>query len=311
MPLSFSLYPLRFHFRAVDSLFFPEGKSGNVVRGAFGEIFRHLVCLPQCRDARTCERRLSCPYARVFEPSLLAGPSGMADPPRPFVFRAAHLDGRRVPPGEEFFFGVNLFDTQEPLIAYFVASFAQLAREGLGPHRGRAVLEKVTSVAPQAGKLVFDGPTHRFHEPIEPLALDLTPDAAPVGRLRIEFLTPTEIKGGDQVVARPEFGTLFARARDRVSALRGLYGEGPLPIDFRAMGERAAAVRMTRCDLRHVQGERRSGRTGQVHPLGGFIGVAEYEGDLGEFVPILKAAEWTGVGRQTVWGKGAIRVAAV
>ena len=81
----------------------------------------------------------------------------------------------------------------------------------------------------------------------------------PVGRLRIEFLTPTEIKGDDQVVARPEFGTLFARARDRVSALRGLYGEGPLPIDFRAMGERAAAVRMTRCDLRHVQGERRSG----------------------------------------------------
>ena len=64
-----------------------------------------------------------------------------------------------------------------------------------------------------------------------------------------------------------------------MSALRGLYGEGPLPIDFRAMGKRAAAVRMTRCDLRHVQGERRSGRTGQVHPLGGFIGVAEYEGN--------------------------------
>ena len=160
----------------------------------------------------------------------------------------------------------------------------------------------------QAGKLVFDGPTGRLHEPVEPLAHELTPDVAPVGRLRIEFQTPTEIKGGDQVVAKPEFGTLFARARDRVSALRGLYGEGPLPIDFRAMGERAAAVRMTRCDLRHVQGERRSGRTGQVHPLGGFIGVAEYEGDLGEFVPILSAAEWTGVGRQTVWGKGAIRV---
>jgi hypothetical protein len=232
----------------------------------------------------------------------------MADPPRPFVFRAAHLDGRRVAPGEDFFFDVNLFDTQEPLIAYFVASFAQLAREGMGPHRGRAVLEKVTSVAPHAGKLVFDGPARRFHEPVEPLALDLTPDAVRVGRLRIEFVTPTEIKGGDQVVAKPEFGALFARARDRLSALRGLYGEGSLPIDFRAMGERAAAVRMTRCDLRHVQGERRSGRTGQVHPLGGFIGVAEYEGDLGEFVPILSAAEWTGVGRQTVWGKGAIRV---
>ena len=71
---------------------------------------------------------------------------------------------------------------------------------------------------------------------------------------------------------------LFARARDRVSALRSLYGEGPLGIDFRAPGS--------------------------VHPLGGLVGVAEYEGEFGEFVPFLEAAQWTGVGRQTVWGKG-------
>ena len=36
----------------------------------------------------------------------------------------------------------------------------------------------------------------------------------------------------------------------------------------------------------------------------------EYEGELGEFVPFLRAAEWTGVGRQTSWGKGAITVIA-
>jgi hypothetical protein len=33
------------------------------------------------------------------------------------------------------------------------------------------------------------------------------------------------------------------------------------------------------------------------------VGVAEYEGESGEFVPILDAAQWTGVGRQTVWGR--------
>jgi len=35
----------------------------------------------------------------------------------------------------------------------------------------------------------------------------------------------------------------------------------------------------------------------------------EYEGDLTEFVPYLRAARWTGVGRQTAWGKGAIEIA--
>ena len=63
----------------------------------------------------------------------------MSDPPRPFVFRAAYLDERRLVPEERFFFDVNLFDMQQPLIVYFVASFAQLAYESLGLRRGRAV----------------------------------------------------------------------------------------------------------------------------------------------------------------------------
>jgi hypothetical protein len=94
--------------------------------------------------------------------------------------------------------------------------------------------------------------------------------------------------------------------RDRISTLRELYGEGPLAIDFRAFGERAGHVRMTRCDIRQVEIVRRSSRTGQVHPIGGFVGQAEYEGELAEFVPYLRASRWTGVGRQTVWGKGEI-----
>jgi hypothetical protein len=39
------------------------------------------------------------------------------------------------------------------------------------------------------------------------------------------------------------------------------------------------------------------------------VGSAEYEGDLAEFVPYLRAARWAGVGRQTVWGNGEIEAA--
>ena len=45
-----------------------------------------------------------------------------------------------------------------------------------------------------------------------------------------------------------------------------------------------------------------------MHSIGGFVGEAEYEGDLAEFVPYLRVAKWTGVGRQTVWGKGEVEV---
>jgi hypothetical protein len=111
------------------------------------------------------------------------------------------------------------------------------------------------------------------------------------------------------LAARPEFGILAARVRDRISTLRELYGDGPLDIDFRGFGERAALVRMIRCEVRQVDVLRRSSRTGQVHSIGGFVGSAEYEGDLAEFVPYLRAARWAGVGRQIVWGNGEIEAA--
>ena len=60
--------------------------------------------------------------------------------------------------------------------------------------------------------------------------------------------------------------------------------------------------------IERVEVARRSSRTGQVHPIGGFVGEAEYVGELGEFVPYLKAGKWVGVGRQTVWGKGEISI---
>jgi hypothetical protein len=322
---SLRIYPLRFSFTARDSLYFPPGKSSNILRGAFGTIFRRIACVPQCTSARDCEWRASCPYARLFEPSAVhalslpraedrglirTGPSGLADLPRPFVFRATHLDGATVAAGTPFHFDLNLFDPDENAIAYLVLTFAQLAREGLGPRRARVELTVVSQLDAdcKSARSLYDGGSLLLREGAHPLALSLEPPPEPVRRLRLHFVTPTELKSGQQIAARPEFGVVAARTRDRISTLRELYGPGPLDIDFRAFGDRAARVRMTRCEIQHVDVVRRSSRTGQTHSIGGFTGDAEYEGDLTEFIPYLRAAQWTGIGRQTVWGKGQLRV---
>jgi len=307
-PLTFEFHRFRFHFRSAGTLFFPVYKSGNIVRGAFGAIFRKLVCIPSCHDAKTCHIRADCPYARVFEPQAARGegPSGLADWPRPFVFRAAQLDGRTIRQGEAFHFDVHIFDVRDPALPYFVLAFAQLAREGLGPGRGRAELSAVDQLDLHEARMaqVFDGEQLRMHELAAPNTVDLSGTPEHVDRVRVRFVTPTELKSGRQVAERPEFGILFGRLRDRISTLRALYGAGPLEIDFRGMGERAAAVRMTRCDLQRMDVDRLSSRTGQRHSIGGFVGEAEYVGDLGEFLPYLQLGKWVGVGRQTVWGKG-------
>ena len=305
---NFFFHPLRFSFLARDSICFPVGKSGNIIRGAFGMIFRKLAC--GC-GAVSRQHLPGCAYGRIFEPASMGiGPSGLADPPRPFVFRAAHLDGRTIRSGGTFQFDVHIFDLRHETPAYFALAFAQLAREGLGPGRGRADLARVDQLGLDGAVRVqiFDGATFLLTQPPDPAELDLSPDPGPVDRVTVRFLTPTELKSGQQLASRPEFPILFGRIRDRVSTLRALYGAGPLEIDFRAMGERAAEVRMTRCEIRSEVVSRRSAKTGQRHPIGGFVGVAVYEGPLAEFLPYLRAARWTGVGRQTVWGKGVIEV---
>ena len=242
----------------------------------------------------------------MFEPSAVSnGPSGFADWPRPFVFRATHLDGRTIVAGEKFSFDLNLFDMRNPALAYLVLAFSQLAKDGLGPRRGRAELVEVLQA--QTGACLYDGSAFVERDGA-PMDISLDPILERVQKVRIEFVTPTELKSGQLLAARPEFAVLAGRIRDRLSTLRELYDDGPLEIDFRGFGERAARVTMTRCDLKHVDVDRRSGRTGQVHSIGGFVGEAEYEGDLTEFIPYLRAAKWTGVGRQTVWGKGEIAV---
>jgi hypothetical protein len=158
---------------------------------------------------------------------------------------------------------------------------------------------------------VFDGEQFLMRELASPNIVDLSETPDRVDRVRVRFVTPTELKAGHQVADRPEFGILFGRLRDRISTLRALYGAGPLEIDFHAMGDRAAAVQMTRCELLMHEVDRLSSRTGQRHPLGGFVGDAEYEGELAEFLPYLLAGKWTGVGRQTVWGKGEIILGAI
>ena len=264
----FSLYRLCFSFRAIDPVHFGK-TAANTLRGAFGYALREIA---------TDEE-----FARIFAPAAAGRhPSGLADLPRPFVFRSSHLNGATIDAGECFHFDVHVFDTRRPVIAIMVAAFEQMAVK--------------------SGGMEFSG------HAVEPVVLSLAPRAEAVEAITVEFLTPTELKSREEVSPEPAFPILFARVRDRICTLQALYGSGPMDIDFRAMAERASLVRMTAVDMHFRNAARRSSRTGQRHAIGGFIGSAEYEGPLTEFIPWLEAATFTGVGRQTTWGKGEIRV---
>jgi hypothetical protein len=241
-----------------------------VLRGALGTVLR------QTSD-----------YERIFAPKLAQGPSGLQDPPRPFVFRCGHLNGVRVKTGNDFWFDLHLFSRGHS-IDLFAGAFRKLGEEGMGIERGRARLESVEALT--------------VAEPLIPQN---------VSELEVQFITPTEMKsehGGDEAQQIASFGTLLKRARDRVASLATLYGDGAPDLDFVGLGLRAEQIQTVQSDLKLIDVERKSTHTGLAHSIGGFIGHVQYAGPLTEFLPVLQAAVWTGVGRHTVWGQGEIRL---
>jgi len=310
--MTFSLRPLAFDFTTHQPVYFPPGKAANVIRGALGSHLKQSSCLPECNDARICPHRTDCTYARLFAPTAIGdGPSGLADSPRPFVLRAAHLDGQHFASGQAFRVGINLFDLHPQAPLHLICALSRLADSGLGPGRGAVSLESV-SILDETGA---DSQTI-FHDnrplPVNELAslnISLIPPDSSPSLLRVDFLTPADIKSRDQPPnSPPSFSTLFARARDRVSNLSRLYGTGALELNYAGLGVQAAAINLTSANIHNVDAVRFNARKQQTHTLGGILGHCIYEGQFQPFLQFLKAARWTGVGKHTVWGNGEISI---
>ncbi len=302
--------PLRFSFRAEKQVFFPEGKAGNVLRGALGNILRKIVCVPHCPDAAHCPEP-DCSFRRIFSPRLETGPSGLADPPRPFVLRAAHLDGLHIAAGETFSFDIHLLSQDPEATSLIILAMRQAFVAGLGPGRPPMRLESVERLGRESNPIERIYANGRMLV-VSPEFLSMTCPLEPIScqELTLQFVTPTALKHEGRLL-RDEvpFAVVWGRLRDRLSALRLLYGQGAFAAEsFAGLNQEAAEnVKTIKQSLRWIETRRRSSRTGQTHPLEGFIGEVTYAGDLGPFVPWVHAGFWTGIGRHAVWGLGMVR----
>jgi hypothetical protein len=234
----------------------------------------------------------------------------LADAPRPFLFRAPHLDGLNVEPKESFYFDLHLFDLRPQITAYFISAFQQFAESGIGPSKGaaRLVAVDILDATRLPASQIFNNGLIHANVAFPPVEISLTPHSQPVKHVSIQFQTPTELRKNQPTAEPPPFVVLLARLRDRISNLITLYGSGQPDFDFAGLSARAQTITIEKASLINQQTNRFSGRHSASHPIGGFLGTMQYAGDLAEFLPILKAGEWTGVGRHTVWGNGQIEI---
>jgi hypothetical protein len=300
---------LRFRLEALDALILPRENKGNVLRGAFGTVFKQTCCGAACTRCAESPLRSQCAYAAIFEPSPPPDSDrlrNLQDIPRPFVFRPP-ADGKgRYERGDVFEFELLLFGRAQEYLPYFIVAFRELAERGFGIGRGRCRLQSVAALDAHGGKTdVYSSERQCVRPPSDALRASLLMGAPPAAtRIEIQYLTPTEIKYQGLAVRSPDFHHLIKRLRDRINAIAWFYGGTLLDIDYADFGKRAEAVRTVERHIEWSDRQRLSTRTRRRHPIGGFVGRVVYAGNIGEYIPLLRLGEFVHVGKHAVWGNG-------
>lgn len=292
---------------------------GSMLRGAFGQALRRLVCvMPRGQECDGCRLRGVCTYTRLFETFIEGEPPpflrGLPTSPRPYLIEP-RCDLRHLAAGEPLDFDLVLIGQAIALHTFAALAIERMAEAGLGSARHRFRMERIAwqqadgswrpltaaaSPSPGGGGLSAEPPAASLPR------CDL-PDT---GRARLRFLTPARLKVRDHLVDTIGFRPLVFAMLRRILELAHLHVPGePVDWSFRPLLEAADGVRVTTSDLRWYDWERYSNRQRQKMKLGGFIGEMQIEGELGPLASLLRAAEVFHVGKGATFGLGKIEIA--
>lgn len=293
--------------------------AGSTLRGAFGSVFRRLVCITRAPTCEGCMLRQQCAYGYVFEtapPADTARLRRYESVPRPYVLDAPEGSRLAFAEGEHLHFGLTLVGRANDYFPYFVFAFQRLEESGLGAGRqegkGRFRLlevraeredgEKVVVYTPEGGLDTLRLPVIRGAELMR-RAQDVRAD-----RLCVRFVTPTRLRFEGKLTDQIEFHHLIRALLHRLSSLLYFHcGTEPV-VDFAGLIEQAERVRTVRRSLQWVEQERYSRRQRSRLQMGGFTGEAVFEGNLEPFLPLLVAGEYVHLGKGTVMGLGKIQL---
>jgi CRISPR-associated endoribonuclease Cas6 len=305
---------LAFSLRACGPAVLPAYK-GSMLRGAFGQALRRMVCVMGPRqECAGCRLRRECVYTRLFETFIEGQPPpflrGLPTSPRPYVFEPRG-EQRQLATGEALDFELLLIGQACDLQAFAVLAVERMADAGLGHGRHRFAVKRVTCrEADGLWREVpggADGPPPPPADPAPSYPAAELPDSS---RALLRFLTPTRIKVKDHLVASIGFRALVFSMLRRTLELAHFHVPGAaIGWHFRPLLDATAAVQVKVADLRWHDWQRYSNRQGRKMSLGGFVGEIELEGDLAPFAHLLRTAEIVHVGKGATFGLGKIAIA--
>ena len=360
----FQFAQFQFLLKALDTINLPAYK-GSTFRGAFGHAFKKVVCVHPVRKSRealnraetipksdpaatqrgtisygvnrericsSCLLKEKCVYSYVFETPLPSDTSKMRKypfAPHPFVITPPLEEKRTYRQNDTLSFELTLIGKSIDYLPYFIYTFDELGRIGIGKGKGKYHLENVGQRTKVKGGreetqndektiIIYSGKDKTLRNDFKILriddlcALNLSPltyhlppssDLSPF-TLHLSFLTPTRLKFDGRLSPTLEFHILFRNLLRRVSLLSYFHCGKELDLDFKRLIEMSRGVKVQEEKLTWIDWERYSNRQETKMKMGGFIGSITFEGDFEPFLPFLLLGEYIHVGKGTSFGLG-------
>ncbi len=322
-PISFAQFQLV--LRALDSIHMPVYK-GSTLRGAFGHAFKRVVCVKREKVCETCLLKGKCVYSYVFETPPPPDSQKMKKypyVPHPFVITPPLEEKRIYHPDDTLCFELTLIGKAIDFLPYFIYTFDELGKMGIGRGKGKYHLEevRVTNMGKkQKGKgerpkdeeitIIYSGKDkilQNFNHFLSPFTYHFSPSVSP-STLHLHFVTPTRLKFDGSLTPKLEFHILIRNLLRRLSLLSYFHCGEELELDFKGIIESSKGVKIKEESLRWLDWERYSNRQETKMKMGGFIGTIVFEGDLGAFMPFLRLGEYLHVGKGTSFGLGKYKI---
>ncbi|MBI5930827.1 MAG: CRISPR system precrRNA processing endoribonuclease RAMP protein Cas6 [Chloroflexi bacterium] len=314
-PYQLVVHHLQFTLQAETSVHLGP-QAGAQLRGAFWAALQQFACIdPTVRNDPHHQRH--CPMCRLFALEVMDGQRGI-NPARPFAIRPPLPlimgDDQVFMVGEQFSFGIDLYGDVADLFGYVMQAVYRMGNIGVGYGRGRFTIQQAQAINPltRTTQELFER-GHIIQTPGVPVTQTSVQQAVkllPTHTLVLRFLTPTEIthnKG--QVATRPEFNRLIPRLIERCQALETYYTETPAPTEVwrerhLELSQLSQAISLEKSHTHWVRIESGSRRTTERTSVSGFVGQAEFRGDIQPFLEWIIWGQSLHIGKNAVKGNG-------
>ncbi len=309
-----------FHLEVKDEMKLPEYK-GAALRGAFGSVFKRIVCALRKETCQDCMLKNKCIYVYVFETQPPVGADKLRKIDRiasPFIIEPSLEQKMLYHRGEKLEFKLVLIGKALQYLPYFIYTFEEVGKIGIGSGWERGMgqfrLLEVTECCEGEKKVVFNGNDRTVLNAasgsLKAAIEKRTKELNSARRAIIRFHTPTRIMVKEKLIFTPTFQDIFRNLLRRLGNLLEFHCSIEPEWDFRKLIEHSSTIDSDTSKMGWYDWERYSRRQDRRMSFSGFVGDLEVEGDFSPFVEFLSIGEYLHVGKNTTFGLGRYEILA-